>query len=365
MADEEAINKKFEEELENLRDQIAELQDEQNDGFFPRGKQCNFIIKDKPRRTLKGHFGKIYALHWSGPRDGILNHVGQVATVSQDGKLIIWDAHTANKSRAINLRSSWMMTCAFERSTNAMVARGGLDNHCTIHPLSGENERKMSNFNEDKTRICLGEHDGYVSCCRFASPNRLISGSGDTKIASWDVESKTRERDFLGHTGDIMGIEFNPADSNIFASASVDTTAKWWDQRTERAAFTFRGHESDVNAIDFLSNGNTIVTGSDDSSAMLFDIRCLQQINALQSDSILAGITSVAASSSGRLVIAGYDDYSFRVWDTLMHIDAPGSRKPFTPSVDGHLDRVSCVGVEATGKAIATGSWDELVKIWA
>ncbi|CAM9630398.1 unnamed protein product, partial [Ectocarpus sp. 12 AP-2014] len=31
-----------------------------------------------------------------------------------DGKLIIWNGYTTNKVQAIPLRSSWVMTCAFE-----------------------------------------------------------------------------------------------------------------------------------------------------------------------------------------------------------------------------------------------------------
>ena len=53
----------------------------------------------KPRRTLKGHLAKIYAMHWSTDRRHLVS-------ASQDGKLIIWDAYTTNKVHAIPLRSS-------------------------------------------------------------------------------------------------------------------------------------------------------------------------------------------------------------------------------------------------------------------
>jgi guanine nucleotide-binding protein G(I)/G(S)/G(T) subunit beta-1 len=74
----------------------------------------------KPRRNLKGHLAKIYAMHWSTDRRHLVS-------ASQDGKLIIWDAYTTNKVHAIPLRSSWVMTCAYAPSGN-FVACGGLDN---------------------------------------------------------------------------------------------------------------------------------------------------------------------------------------------------------------------------------------------
>ena len=39
----------------------------------------------KTRRQLKGHFGKVYAMHWSGSNK-------ELVSASQDGKLIVWDA---------------------------------------------------------------------------------------------------------------------------------------------------------------------------------------------------------------------------------------------------------------------------------
>ena len=31
----------------------------------------------------------------------------------------------------------------------------------------------------------------------------------------------------------------------------------------------------------------------------------------------------------------------------------------------GHDNRVSCLGMQSQGKALATGSWDTLMKVWA
>lgn len=39
---------------------------------------------------MRGHLAKVYALHWSTDSQHIVS-------ASQDGKLIVWDAYTANK----------------------------------------------------------------------------------------------------------------------------------------------------------------------------------------------------------------------------------------------------------------------------
>lgn len=68
-------------------------------------------------------------------------------------------------------------------------------------------------------------------------------------------------------------------------------------------------------------------------------------------------MTSVAFSISGRFLFAGYDDNRCCVWDTL--------RGDLVHTLDGHDNRVSCLGVNVDGTALCTGSWDALLKIWA
>ena len=115
-----------------LKSQIQQVKNERNDGKM-RDAKADFEGKQlapvpKCRRILKGHFGKVYAMHWSGDST-------QLVSASQDGKLIIWNGFTTNKVQAIPLRSSWVMTCAFEPTVQRLVACGGLDNLCSIYTL--------------------------------------------------------------------------------------------------------------------------------------------------------------------------------------------------------------------------------------
>ena len=49
----------------------------------------------------------------------------------------------------------------------------------------------------------------------------------------------------------------------------------------------------------------------------MFDIRSDQELSVYSHDNIICGITSVAFSKSGRLLLAGYDDFNCNVWDAL------------------------------------------------
>jgi WD40 repeat protein len=201
-------------------------------------------INMRVRKVLRGHFGKIYAMHWSTDSQHLVS-------ASQDGKLIIWNTYTGNKVKAVPLRSSWVMTCAYSPSGN-LVACGGLDNTCSVFSLqSGTESSAMRVIRE------LQGHTGYLSCCRFINDRQIVTSSGDTTCALWDIERGQRIVEFLGHTGDVMSLSLAPGSNSVFVSGACDSTAKVWDLRDGRCRQTFQGHTADVNAVTFFPAGNS------------------------------------------------------------------------------------------------------------
>lgn len=79
----------------------------------------------------------------------------------------------------------------------------------------------------------------------------------------------------------------------------------------------FISHISFSLSQQFFPNGFAFATGSDDATCRLFDIRADQELAMYSHDNIICGITSVAFSKSGRLLLAGYDDFNCNVWDTM------------------------------------------------
>lgn len=49
----------------------------------------------------------------------------------------------------------------------------------------------------------------------------------------------------------------------------------------------------------------------------MYDLRADQEVICYQDSSLNAGVTSLAVSSSGRLIFAGYDDFNCHIWDSL------------------------------------------------
>jgi guanine nucleotide-binding protein G(I)/G(S)/G(T) subunit beta-1 len=188
------------------------------------------------------------------------------------------------------------------------------------------------------------------------SDREIVTSSGDMSCIHWDIDGGVKLREFMEHEGDVMSLSIAP-DSSTFVSGGTDLTVRRWDIHSGKCCQIFRGHESDINAVQFLPNGYAIGTGSDDATARLYDIRADRELMTYIDDSIVCGITSLAFSVSGKYLFTGYDDNKCHVWDTLT-----GDHKWI---LEGHNNKVSCLGINIDGTALCTGSWDSSLKVWA
>eukprot|EP00250_Pteridium_aquilinum_P016857 c23328_g2_i1 orf=521-1639(-) len=306
-------------------------------------------------RTLQGHTGKIYSLDWARGRD-------RIVSASQDGHLIVWNALTSQKTHAIKLACSWVMTCALSPNGQS-VACGGLDSVCTVFTLSSQ---QGSALPDPKV---LSGHKGYISSCKYVPDNdsKILTSSGDRTCALWDLEVCQKTSAFggdtsSGHTADVMSLSISTANSQHFVSGSCDKTARLWDMRNPgRAAQIYQGHEGDVNTVQFFPDGRRFGTGSDDSTCRIFDTRTGHQLQQYKDSNHNAKANSIAFSYSGRLLLAAYTNADCYIWDTLTaKIVCNLKDLP-----DAHGDRVSCLGLASDGSALCTGSWDRSLKIWA
>ncbi|XP_071715966.1 guanine nucleotide-binding protein subunit beta-2-like [Rutidosis leptorrhynchoides] len=314
-------------------------------------------------RILQGHTGKVYSLDWTPDKN-------RIVSASQDGRLIVWNALTSQKTHAIKLPCAWVMTCAFSPNGQS-VACGGLDSVCSIFDLSSPLDK---DGNMPVSRMLSG-HKGYVSSCQYVPDDdtRLITGSGDQTCVLWDINTGLRTSVFggefqSGHTSDILSVSISGSNSRMFISGSCDSTVRLWDARVaSRAVKTFYGHQGDVNSVKFFPDGNRFGSGSDDGTCRLFDIRTGHQLQVYpppqqqQGDYNAVNVKSIAFSMSGRLLFAGYSNGDCFVWDTLLAevVLNLGTLQ------NSHEARVSCLGLSADGSALCTGSWDTSLKIWA
>uniref|UniRef100_A0A672JLF1 Guanine nucleotide-binding protein subunit beta-5b-like n=1 Tax=Salarias fasciatus TaxID=181472 RepID=A0A672JLF1_SALFA len=274
----------------------------------------------KTRRVLKGHGNKVLCMDWCKDKRRLVSS-------SQDGKVIVWDAFTLNKEHGVPLPCTWVMACAYAPSGCA-VACGGLDNKCSVIPLSMD---KNENLAAKKKSVAM--HTNYVSGCTFTNSDmQLLTSSGDGTCALWDVESGQLLQSFHGHTADVLSLDLAPSETgNTFVSGGC--------------------------IVMYYPSGDAFASASDDATCRFYDLRADREVAVYQKDSIIFGASTVDFSLSGRLLFAGYNDYTINVWDVLK-----GTRSTI---LFGHENRVSRVRVSPDGTALCSASWDNTLRIWA
>jgi len=337
------LKEKLKQYMENRGD-ITSLQQYNKKHPLPqsndRGVRPPFL---RARKRLPGHFGKIYALHWSSNSEDIVS-------ASQDGKLLIWNAISTNKKVAIPLRSAWVMTCAFSPQ-NKYVASGGLDNLCSIFNIQDSIGWEIRQpFRE------LQQHEGYLSECKFIDDSQIVTASGDGTIIHWDIEKQTPIKQFSEHGGDVQSVAVLK-ERNLLVSGAIDAKAKVWDWRLGSCIASFGGHESDINSVRWFPDGYAFASGSDDATCRLFDLRAHGQLNKYHGDDIFSTVTKIDFSKSGSYLFVGYDeDPTCLGWDVLT------AEKVMTLQ---HQTRCSCIETAPNGYSVATGCWDKILRIWA
>nr|XP_012143848.1 PREDICTED: WD repeat-containing protein 47 isoform X3 [Megachile rotundata] len=242
---------------------------------------------------------------------------------------------------------------------------------------TGSNDKtvKLMRFNADTSNlegqeVELTMHDGTVRdlCFLEDTSNKsslLISGgAGDCKIYVTDCATGTPFQALSGHSGHVLTL-YNWGGA-MFVSGSQDKTVRFWDLRTRGCVnmvtpATVPGSRvgSPVAALCVDPSGRLLVSGHEDSSCVLFDIRGGRTVQCFKPHA--ADIRSIRFSPSAYyLLTGGYDN-------KLVLTDLQGDLTMPLPSVvvAQHQDKVISGRWHPTEFSFLSTSADKTATLWA
>jgi WD40 repeat protein/uncharacterized caspase-like protein len=153
-----------------------------------------------------------------------------------------------------------------------------------------------------------------------------------------------------GHKHIINTLAFSP-DGKRLVTGSYDTTAIVWNMETLKPIKTFKGHKSWINTLAFSPDGTRLVTGSWDSTAIVWNMETLEKIKTLKGHE--DSIWTLAFSPNGSRLVTGSGDNTAIVWnmETFEKIK----------TLEGHESRITTLAFSPDGSRLVTGSDDAIV----
>ncbi|XP_071447000.1 WD repeat-containing protein 47 isoform X3 [Hetaerina americana] len=241
---------------------------------------------------------------------------------------------------------------------------------------TGSNDKtvKLMKFNADTSNlegqeVELMMHDGTVRdlCFLEDTSNKsslLISGgAGDCKIYVTDCATGTPFQALSGHSGPVLTL-YNWGGA-MFVSGSNDKSVRFWDLRTRGCVNVItpttssgsRGSSVASACVD--PSGRLLVTGHEDSSCALYDIRGGRSVQCFRPHS--SDVRSIRFSPSAYyLLTGGYDN-------KLVLTDLQGDLTLPLPSVvvAQHQDKVISGRWHPTEFSFLSSSADKTATLWA
>ena len=186
-----------------------------------------------------------------------------------------------------------------------------------------------------------------------------------------------------GHRAQVTCVQQSPQ-SDIFAVGYVDGSVRLWSASSGTVNVVFNSHKKAVTVLTFDSTGSRLVSGSQDTDLILWDVvgetGIVRSISALSSDSMVSSpsrlrghrdqITGVRflditsshpSASSGKSNSFGYlvtcsKDTFLKVWDL--------STAHCVQTTIAHHSEIWSLDLNLDGNIIFTGSGEGEVKAW-
>ncbi|XP_045213693.2 F-box and WD repeat domain containing protein 10B-like isoform X2 [Mercenaria mercenaria] len=236
----------------------------------------------------------------------------------------------------------------FHTDGGKLIAIGSKDRKIRfIDNTSGREHKRMTKgeSTDDELPVITG-HAGSIRCVHILEKQGLVlSGSYDTSIRMWSVNTGHCLKIFRGHRDTVLTIRTL---GDLLISGSKDKSCKVWDMQTGKCHRSYR-HRYPVTAVAMSTE--TVISGCESGKVKVWELRSGNLIKVLNGHH--EGVTAIQFDR-WHIVTGGRDGYAL-VWSAI------GDHNRCLSALR-HPKEVLCL--EFIYLRCITGSADGRIRIW-
>lgn len=157
--------------------------------------------------TLHGHRGGVLAVL-------LLPGGKQVATAGRDGTVRLWDLATGKQLWSAEKHRGWVSSLAYDSQAKEIISAG--------------RDGRILRWNDRGEVVGEMNAGGWISALAVVPQSRRLYTAVGSEIQAWDLSTHASTAKLTGHLGKVTALAASP-DGKSVVSASDDTTLLVWD----------------------------------------------------------------------------------------------------------------------------------------
>jgi polar amino acid transport system permease protein len=254
-------------------------------------------------------------------------------SVSRDGQVRRWQpAVDENSSLVLTVDGERLVDAAFSADVGrlATVDRAGVVQVWDL--TDGSQVRAFDAIEEPSEAVALNADGSLVAAGNGANALVWDADSGEqVQVMEGRWEDPEEQVEWLGHDDVVTVLAFSP-DGELLVSGSADTTIVFWELETGEPHWLSEGHWAAVTALTFDPSGEFILTGGRDNKVR--NIRVAGGKSTASYEGHLSAVYGTAYGPEDTTILSASGDGTVRLWETanqrLLHIE--WSRYGFQPT---------------------------------
>ncbi|CAG8597748.1 17255_t:CDS:10, partial [Funneliformis caledonium] len=220
-----------------------------------------------------------------------------------------------------------------------------------------EDSDEMVEFKDDSVQGFFNHKDSvYAIDINPINEDIIISGGGDDKSFLWRCDTGEQLFELSGHTDSVTNTLFSK-DGQYIASGGMDGKVKVWKVENGQLILSLEGSD-EITWLDWHPKGNILLAGANDGTIWMWQIPSGNCMNVFAGHSSI--VTTGQFTPDGKKIVSGSEDTSLIVWDPKTAIS---TLKISGEDARFHREGITCLAVNQESTLVLSGSTDTTAKL--